>query len=153
MPFHRLLSASALAVTLGAGAAAAQSVTDAVEARQSQFKLFAFNLGALVPMAQGNADYDAEVAAAAAEDLLRLVSLDQTRKWPEGSDNAAISGTRAQPSIWEDPDDFVAKLTALREAVAGLEASAGDGLDAMRAALGPVGAACSACHEAHRAPQ
>lgn len=153
MPAKRLILASAATMILGMASAAAQDVTDAVEARQAQFQLFAFNLGALVPMAQGNAEYDAEVAQAAADNLVRLTSLGQGRKWPEGSDNAAIDGTRALPSIWEDTADFEAKFAALQEAVAELQGAAGEDLDAMRGALGPVGAACSACHEANRAPQ
>ena len=144
------LTAAAIALSLAAGAALADP---AIEARQSQFKLFAFSVGGIAPMAQGNAEYDAEAAQAAADTLQRLVHLDQSRKWPAGTDNASVEGTRALPAIWEDLDDFTAKLTALRTAVDNLQAVAGDGLDPMRGALGPVAGACSACHQAYRAPQ
>ncbi len=153
MSAKRLIASSVAAVILGAAAATAQDVTAAVEARQGQFKLYAFNLGALVPMAQGNVDYDAEVAQAAADNLALLTALDQTRLWPEGSDNAAIDGTRALPVIWEDMAALQARFGELQDAVATLQNAAGEDLDSMRAALGPVGGVCSACHEANRAPE
>ncbi len=149
---HTMISAAALGLTLAAGAALAD-VTPAVEARQGQFKLYAFNLGPLVQMAQGNIDYDADAAGVAAANLAALVSVDQARLWPEGSDNATIEGTRALPAIWDDLEDFASKFSDLQQAVAGLEGSAGTDLDGLRATLGPVGAACSACHEANRAPE
>jgi cytochrome c556 len=42
---------------------------------------------------------------------------------------------------------------AFGAAATGLAAVAGDGLDPMRAAFGPVGAACGACHDAYQAEQ
>ena len=152
MRLVRFSTALALAAACGIGAVAAQSIEDTVAARQGQFKLFAAHVGPLVGMAQGNIEYDAETAQIAADNLARLVELDQAFLWPEGSDNASIDGTRALPVIWEDPDGFVARLTALQEGAAAMQAVAGDGLDAVRGALGGVGGACSACHEDYRAP-
>ena len=148
----RIASLSA-ALVLAAAVPAAADVTPAVEARQGQFKLFSFNLGPMVQMAQGTIDYDADMAATAAGNLATLVRTDQARMWPEGSDNASIEGTRALPAIWDDLEDFAGLFADLQDAVAGLEGAAGSDLDALRAGLGPVGAACSACHEAYRAPQ
>lgn len=145
--------ALALAALVAAGPVAAQSVSDTIAARQGQFKLLALHVGPLVAMAQGNMEYDAAVAQAAADNLVRIAGLDQGLLWPAGSDNAAAEGTRALPAIWDDLDDFTAKLVALREASANMQAAAGQDLDALRGALGPVGGACSACHEAYRAPQ
>ena len=145
--------ALALAAVVAAGPVAAQSVSDTIAARQGQFKLLAQHVGPLVGMAQGNLEYDAEVAQAAADNLVSIAGLDQGLLWPEGSDNAAADGTRALPVIWEDFDGFTARLGALREATADLQAAAGQDLDALRGAIGPVGAACSACHEDYRAPQ
>jgi hypothetical protein len=59
-------------------------------------------------------------------------------------------GTRALPEIWENLADFQEKYMAFGAAAEGLAAVAGDGLDPMRAAFGPVGAACGACHDATR---
>ena len=147
-----IVSAVALGIGLAAGAALAD-VTPAVEARQGQFKLYAFNVGPMAQMAQGAIEYDAEVAETAAANLAALVSVDQARLWPEGSDSETIEGTRALPGIWGDLEDFASKFSDLQMAVAELEGAAGEDVDALRGALGPVGAACSACHEDYRAPQ
>jgi cytochrome c556 len=154
MSTHRLALASAvLAALVAGGDVAAQSAADTVAARQSQFKLLAFNIGPLVGMTQGNIPYDAAMAQAAADNLVAIASLDQSRMWPEGTDNMAMEGTRALPAIWDDLEDFATKLEALRSAAGAMQVAAGQDLDALRAALGPVGGACSACHEANRAPQ
>lgn len=131
----------------------AQDVPAAVEARQGQFKLMALNVGVLGNMARGNTVYDANQATAAAANLVAVSMLDQSFHWPEGTDEMSIEGTRALPAIWENTADFGMKWQAFGAAATGLAAEAGNGLDAMRAALGPVGGTCGACHDAYRAPQ
>ena len=154
MSFARTLRPLALAAALiGAGAASAQSVTDRIEARQGQFKLYALHLGPLAMMAQGRMDYDAAIAQAAADNLVALSALDQGLLWPEGSDSASMQGTRALAAIWDNPEDFAARLLALNEGAVALAAVAGDGQGALGGALGGVAGACSACHQAYRAPQ
>jgi cytochrome c556 len=156
MSTHRLVirtTALALAATLSLGTAQAQDpFANEIGARQSQFRLLAFNVGPLVGMAQGNIPYDAEAAQAAADNLVRIASLDQSLMWPEGSDNMAVDGTRALPAIWENLEDFATKLEGLRSGVAAMQVAAGQDLDALRGALGGVGGACSACHENYREP-
>ncbi|MGY6412158.1 MAG: c-type cytochrome [Alkalilacustris sp.] len=149
---HTMIPAAALGLALAASAALAD-VRPAVEARQGQFKLYSFNLGPMAQMAQGVIDHDADLAAISAANLAALVSVDQGRLWPEGSDTDSIEGTRALPAIWGDLEDFASKFADLQAAVGDLEAVAGTDLDGLRGALGPVAAACSACHEAYRAPQ
>lgn len=122
----------------------------AVGARQGQFKIYLQNFGVIGGMAQGRIEYDAAAAQIAADNLFHITRLDQTSMWPEGTDSMSIDGTRANPAIWDNLDDFVAKYVALQTAVEGLQAAAGTGLDGMRAAVGPVGAACQACHQAYR---
>lgn len=123
----------------------------AVDARQGQFQLMALNIGVLGNMARGNTDYDAEAAQAAANNLLTISGLDQRFHWPEGTDNESIEGTRALPAIWEDGSRAFEIWGEFGAGAEGLAAVAGDGLDAMRAALGPVGAACGSCHDDYRA--
>ena len=76
----------------------------------------------------------------------------QMAMWPGGSDNANDPNTRALPAIWENFPDVGAKAGALVEAATAMEAAAGEGLDALRGAMGPLGGACAACHESYRAP-
>lgn len=152
MRFTRILALATLG-GLAVGTSAALADEAAIKARQAQFTLLAYNVGPLGAMAQGNMPYDAEVAQAAADNLVRLASLSQDRLWPEGSDNASVSGTRALPNIWADFDDFAAKFASLGERAVALQAVAGNGLDDLRAAIGPLAGACSACHQVNRAPQ
>lgn len=144
----------ALTVATLAGALALPAFADqaAVEARQSQFKLFAFNLGVLGGMAQGAVEYNADAAQTAADNLYHLTRHDQGRMWPEGSDNMAMDGTRALPGIWENLDDFAAKFAALQNGAEAMQGVAGDGLDALRGAIGGLAGACQACHQVYRGP-
>ncbi|NKX46421.1 c-type cytochrome [Roseicyclus persicicus] len=154
MTFRKpLLSLAALAV-LGAGAPVlAQDLPAAVQARQGQFQIMALNVGVLGNMARGNTAYDAATAQIAANNLVAMSTIDQSFHWPEGTDNFALDGTRALPAIWENLPDVVSKWQAFGAAAQGLAAVAGEGLDPMRAALGPVGASCGACHDAYRAAE
>lgn len=149
----RTTLAMAAAIAMTTTTSFAQDVSAAVGARQGQFKLMALNMGVLGNMARGNTEYDAAQATAAANNLVAISMLDQSFHWPEGSDNMAIDGTRALPAIWENLPDVVMKWQAFGAAATGLAAEAGNGLDAMRAAIGPVGGTCGACHDAYRAPQ
>ena len=133
-------------------AAVAQDVPPAVKARQAHMQLYAHNLGILGGMARGNADYDAAAATAAASNLAALASLNQASYWAPGTDSDTIMETRALPAIWENIPDVLEKAAALQTATVALAAAAGDGLDAVRANLGPVGQACGACHESYQMP-
>lgn len=134
----------------GPGAALAQDVPPAVKARQAHMSLYAHNIGILGGMARGNIDYDAAAASAAASNLAALAALDQSTYWPPGTDSDTLMESRALPAIWENLPDVIEKAGALRGATEALAATAGDGLDAVRAGLGPVGQACGACHESYQ---
>ncbi|MGR3501173.1 c-type cytochrome [Pseudaestuariivita sp.] len=125
-----------------------------IGARNALMTLYGFNSGILGGMARGNVPYDAESAIAAAENLAAAASMDQMHFWVPGTDNVAMEGkTRALPAIWETPDDYAAKNQDLADAAAALVATAGDGVEAVGAGMGQVGAACSACHKAYRGPR
>ncbi|WP_299723377.1 cytochrome c [uncultured Tateyamaria sp.] len=134
-------------------AIAQQSGNPAVKARTSIMQLYAFNLGALGAMAKGDVEYDAQAASSAANNLVTLTQIDQSRMWPAGSDNSADASSRALPALWQNFPDVMAKGAALSEAAVVMQAAAGQDLDSLRAAMGGVGNACSACHKAYRAPQ
>ncbi len=146
--------AAALAIgVMATGAALAQSVDGAVKARKAHMQLYAFNLGPLGAMAKGEMDYDAAMAATLAGNIAALTALDQSRYWPPGSAQGEVEGSRALPAIWEKTDDVMAKAMALNEAAVALQAAAGTDLAALQGAMGPLGQACGACHEAYRAPE
>ena len=148
MTVARILAGAMLGAVMAFPAMADQD--PAVGARQGQFKLYAHNFGVLGGMAQGRMDYNAEMAQTAADNLFHLTRVDQGHLWPEGTDSFSTDGTRANPAIWENLDDFVAKVTALQGAVENLQGVAGNGLDEMRAGVMAVGGTCQACHEAYR---
>jgi cytochrome c556 len=143
----------AAALALAPAATLAQDFDNQIAARQGQFKLMALNLGMLGGMARGNIDYDAATAELAARNLVAISQLDQSFHWPEGSDNMMLETTRAQPTIWDDMEDFGSKWAAFGTEAEDLAAVAGDGLEALRPAVGELGGTCQACHEAHRGPE
>lgn len=137
----------------GAALAGGHGGNPAVKARQSQMQLYAFNLGILGGMAQGKAEYDAEAASAAASNLAALTRLNQSALWPAGTDSASVEGSRALPALWEDMPGVMAAGGALAEAAANMESVAGNGLEALQGAMGPLGGACGGCHKAYRQAQ
>ena len=150
----RTLAAASLAAALAlAPAAFAQDFENQVGARQGQFKIMAVNLGVLGGMARGQMEYDAELAQAAADNIVAVTSLHQDFFWPEGSDNVMLDTTRADPSIWDDNADFLAKWSDAGEAAVALQDVAADGQEGLGAALGALGGTCKACHDAHRGPE
>ena len=127
----------------------------AIKARQSHMRLNGHNLGILGAMAKGNVDYDADAAsaAAAAANLAALSRMSHNGYWPAGSDSDAMDNTRALPALWGNFPDVMTKVGALAEAAGAMESAAGNGLEALQAAMGPVGGACGACHKAYRKPR
>ncbi|MFP4043859.1 MAG: c-type cytochrome [Rhodosalinus sp.] len=154
MTFKTGIISLAATVALVAPAAMAQDDFEAqLKARQGQFRIMALNLGVLGGMAQGKIDYDAERAQAAADTLVAVSNIDQSLHWPEGSDSMTLDGTRAEPSIWDDNADLLAKWSDFGEAAQEMQAAAGGGVEAIGPALQQVGGTCKACHDAHRTPE
>ncbi|MFY9237472.1 MAG: cytochrome c [Roseovarius sp.] len=108
-------------------ALAQDDFTAQLKARQGQFRIMAINLGILGGMAQGKMDYDAVAAQAAADTLVAVSMIQQGPMWPAGTDNMAIDGTRAQPTIWEQNDDFLAKWGDFGAAAKAMQAAVGGG--------------------------
>ncbi|MBF9060498.1 cytochrome c [Rhodobacterales bacterium HKCCSP123] len=151
MKTRTLLASIVALAAMGTGiAAVTQDLPGPVKARQGQMQLMALNLGVLGGMARGNTDYDAEAAQTAANNLVALAAIDQSFSWPEGTDNFALEGTRALPAIWENPEGFAEDYMAFGAAAEGLAAVAGDGLEAVQAAMGSIGGTCGACHDDFR---
>ena len=144
-----------LAVLAGAASsqdASQKALADATKARQAQMQLYAFNLGLLGGMAKGEVPYDAAAATGAAGNLASLARLDQSRLWPEGSDEMGVDGSKALPAIWENIPDVMSKGADLVTAATAMEAAAGTDLASLQGSMGALGGACGACHKAYRVP-
>jgi cytochrome c556 len=68
----------------------------------------------------------------------------------EGTDKGAPQ--RAKPEVWKDGAKFKAAGEKMVAEMAKLDAAVkGGNLDAIKAAFGPVGGSCKACHDDFRA--
>jgi cytochrome c556 len=154
MKFRSKLAASAIILATGFGTVAiAQDLPFPVQARQGQFKMLGLNMGVLVGMARGEREYDADLAQAAANNVVAISTIDQSFHWPEGTDNMSLVGTLALPEIWDNLPDVVAKWEAFGAAAEGLAAVAANGQAEMAAQIGPTFAACNACHDLYQASE
>ena len=149
----RTFTKIALAVTLacsGGMALAADKHPD-VKARQSLMQLYAHYLGQLGAMAKGQVEYDAEKASNAANSLNALMNVSQQAMWSPDTHSDALPGqTTALPTIWSTWPAITEKSKAALDATANMAAVAGDGLEAVQGAIGPVGASCGGCHKVYR---
>lgn len=130
----------------------ADAIDDTIKARQSYYRLIGFNFGQLVAMVKGEADYTAESAQNAAENLKTISTLHIGPLFPAGSDNVAKKGkTRAQPNLWSDFAGAKEIGGKWRAAIGELQKVASNGKGDLAPAVGAVGAQCKACHEKYRA--
>jgi cytochrome c556 len=90
----------------------------------------------------------AVVRASAAK--IAALSMKASGWFPEGT-GPEVAKTGAKPEIWQDPDDFAAKLAAFQKAalVFNSIAAHGDG-NAVKAAWPALGKTCKACHDKYR---
>ncbi len=151
----RLILAATMAVTVFTGGAFAQEdpIGEAIEGRKGLMLLMGSNLGTLGAMAKGETPYDAAAASKAAANVAALASVMSPDLFPAGSEYQKAEDSYALPAIWTNGDDFVAKIAALNTAAATLVSSAGTDVEGVKAGLGAVGGACSACHKAYRQPE
>jgi len=146
-----ILSLSAIVATATSVSAGGHGGNPAVTARKAHMQLYQHNLMILGNMARGNTEYDAAAAQAAADNLVSLTTLSQAGYWIPGTTNAELGDeTRLLPAVFE-ADSTARQIGAdLAAASVALAAVAGTGPEAVGPALGPVGAACTACHRAYR---
>lgn len=151
MKFSHFLATAALCLATTAAPALAQdAAAAAVKARQAHMQLYQFNLAMLGGMARGTLDYNAERARGAAANLAALTTLNQRAYWLPNTAVGEVEGSRSLPAIWEAGSTAGDKSAAMAEAATALAAVAGDGLEALQAAMRPVGGACGDCHRAYR---
>lgn len=145
------LAVGVVATTL-ALPALADSIDDAIKARQGYYQVVSHNAGALFAMAKGSVDYNAETAATHAKNLEALSNMNTASMWVPGSSKEDRKGkTRALQVIWSTYPAIGEKGKAFKDASANLAMSAGEGLDQLRANIGALGASCKGCHETYRA--
>ena len=127
-----------------------QQAEQAAETRQSVFRLFRYNLGAISGMARGTVEFDAEVAernarriAAMAPMIPELFAAMDTREY--------TLETEALPVIWEQFDLFQERAQALVDgANTFADIAAGGDRMATLGAIRAFGANCGNCHETFR---
>ena len=148
-----IVGSAVLTASLVSGFALADGhIENAIKARKAQMTLYAFNIGVLGAMAKGEAEYNAETAAGAANNLLAAAKLDGSQMWPQGSDSEAMPGkTRALPDIWATYPKVVEKQKAFIQALEALAPAAGKDLQSLQGAMKAVGAGCGGCHKPFRA--
>jgi cytochrome c556 len=137
-----------LAVSLPA-AAQFQKPEDAIKYRQSAFTVMAAHFGRVGAMANGRVPFDAQAAAANMAVVSSVAGL-PFAAFGEGTDKGMPQ--RAKPEVWKDNTKFKAASEKMLSEMAKLDAAVKTGsLDAIKAAFGPVGGSCKACHDDFRA--
>jgi cytochrome c556 len=144
-----LLAAAAVAGLMTALPAAAQFAKpeDAIKYRKAAFSVMASHFGRIGAMVNGRAPFDAKAAAENAEIAALMARLPYTA-FVEGTDKGE---TKAKPEVWTEGDKFKAGAARMQEEMAKLNAAAKTGnLETIKAAFGPVGQSCKACHDNFR---
>ncbi|MBO9645665.1 MAG: cytochrome c [Pseudacidovorax sp.] len=145
--FRSLVSAAAVAILATNAVAQPTFATpqDAIKYRQATLKEMQQNFKRVADMASGRADFDAKVAESSAARAAELI------KQPWAGFGPGTEGGKASPAIWKEQDKFKAAAGKAEGEVAKLTAAAKTGnLDAIKAAIGPAGASCKACHDSFR---
>jgi cytochrome c556 len=140
------LALAGLATALPAAAQFAKP-EDAVKYRKAAFTVMAAHFGRVGAMVQGRVPFDAAAAQANLEIATTMSKLPFTAFGP-GTD---VGETRAKPNIWSDNAKFTAAANKMAEEMAKLNTAAKSGnLDQIKAAFGPTGGSCKACHDDFR---
>lgn len=120
---------------------------DAVKYRKAAFTLMGAHFGRLGAMANGKAPYDAKAAADSAELVATLSKL----PWAAFGEGTDKGDTRAKPEIWKEQAKFKEGADKMQAELTKLAAAAKTGnLDNLKAAFGPAGQTCKACHDNYR---
>lgn len=149
---HFTAAFGAAAVIAGISFAAEKTPQEmATEARQGLMDLIVWEAGPLISMAKGDIDYDAELAATKAENLLALSRYaGESLFLPESSTEELGDATRALPAIWEREGEFHEAFDNFRTEAEAVAADADKGPDELRAAVAKLGNSCGNCHEDFR---
>lgn len=144
-----ILAVASVAGLMTALPAAAQFAKpeDAIKYRKAAFTVMGSHFGRIGAMVQGKAPFDAKAAAEHAEIAAMMSKLPYTA-FVAGTDKGE---TKAKPEIWTEDAKFRAAATKMQDEMAKLNVAAKTGnLDQIKAAFGPVGQSCKACHDDYR---
>ncbi len=120
---------------------------DAIKYRKASFTVMAAHFGRLGAMANGRVPYDAKAAADNADTVSALAKL----PWAAFGEGTDKGETRAKPEIWKESAKFKEASDKMQAEIVKLNVAAKAGnLDALKAAFGPAGASCKACHDNFR---
>jgi cytochrome c556 len=139
----RILAVTVLCLV---GATAVVSAENFGELREAAMKKNGAAIGALVAIAKGQKDYDAEVVKTSLTTIKEAISVFPSY-FPTGSEKA---DDEASPKIWENKADFEAKAAKLASDTDALLAQLPADKAAVGAAIETLGKNCGACHESYR---
>lgn len=136
-PRHRHLTLGLALLALPAAASEGE-----VEYREHVMEAVGGHMQAAADILRGKVPHQDHLTlhADALNDLAGIAPL----LFPPGS-----QGGDALPAIWQNADDFEAKLTGFQEAAAGFAAAAQSG-DGVGPALQQLGQSCKSCHDDYR---
>ena len=117
---------------------------DAADYRVETMKAIGGHTAGFFGVLQGKVPHTAHLPVHA--DALAALAKIAPSLFPAGSGE----DTDARPEIWENPEDFAAKLAAFESAATGLAAAVAAG-DAIGPAAQQLGQACKGCHDDYRA--
>ena len=134
---------------LSAGVLAAVKPETAIHYRQGVYHAILWNFAPMNAMVRGKQSWDQADFAKRAQ-RLAFYSQQLLEGFPPGSDQGAE--TDAKPAIWQNPEDFKAKMQAFENATADLaKVAAGSDAEASKQAFARTAEACKSCHEKYRA--
>lgn len=117
--------------------------------RQSYFALLAANFGPMVASVKGDIPWDQAKMERWANDLAALSTLNIMPGFVDGSDKGT---TRAKPEIWENKDDFRAKMDDMHKALIDLQQATATGdRKAIGERVAAAGKTCKTCHDEYKA--
>lgn len=128
--------------------AAENKATDAIEYRQAAFEVLAWNFGPMGAMVKGKIPFEAKTFAERAAKVAFLSNLPIEGFIP-GSEQG---DTEAKPIIWQEWDDFKAKMGQLQEESTQLAevAKTATQIEEVANQFGETAKVCKGCHEKYR---
>ena len=112
--------------------------------RAGVMQVISWNAAYFFDVLKGVAVYDAEEAQKRADNLNALAAM----PWEAFAERPSQDYIgHSSPAIWENPEDFQAKISAFTDAASHLASVAGSGEGAAKAAAAQLGGACKECHD------